>query len=319
MSNQPPVMVLTQEEERLFGLLKDVPHVIGNTVETFTEAAKEASVILHWSAPRELLRSVFQMSPRVRWVHSIAAGLDQLLFPELVESEVPVTNGSGVFSDALGEFALGVMLYFAKDFQRLLRNQAAGRWEQFEVAKIAGRTLGMVGYGSIGQAVASRAHALGMHVHAYRRRYNSAATDGVVEQFYGAGDLTKMLSRSDFVVACLPLTPETRHLISDAEFAAMKPNAIFINVGRGPVVDQAALVRALTGHKIAGAGLDVFETEPLPEDDPLFKFENVLISPHSADHIHGWLDNALRFFLEQYERFKNGERLKNVVNKRRGY
>ncbi len=319
MNSQPLVLVLAQKEERQFDLLKDLPHVIGNQAEAFTDAAKDASVILHWSGPREVLRSVFLMSPRVRWVHSFSAGLDKMLFPELVESEVPLTNGSGVFSDSLGEFVLGVMLYFAKDFRRMLRNQEAGRWEQFDVDEIAGQTVGIVGYGSIGRAVASRAHAMGMRVHACKRRYNAAATDEVVEQFYGADDLAKMLGRSDFVVVCLPLTPETRHMISAAEFAAMKPSAIFINIGRGPVVDQAALMRALTERKIAGAGLDVFETEPIPEGDPIFKFENVLVSPHCADHTKRWLDDAMRFFLAQYERFRNGERLENIVNKRLGY
>ena len=319
MSRQPLVLVLAQQDEPQFKLLKGLPHVIGNQAEDFIEAAKEASVIVRWSGPREVLRSVFLMAPKVRWVHSFSAGLDNLLFPELVESEVPLTNSSGVFSDSLGEFALGVMLYFAKDFRRLLRNQAARRWEPFDVDKIAGQTLGIVGYGSIGRAVAWRAHALGMRVHALRRRSNPETADEVVEQFYGADDLSKMLSRSDYVVSCLPLTQETRHMISDAEFAAMKPSAIFINVGRGPVVDQAALVRALTERRIAGAGLDVFETEPLPEDDPIFQFENVLISPHSADRTREWLDNAMRFFLEQYERFRNGEQLKNIVNKRQGY
>ncbi len=319
MSRQPLVLVLAQQADRQFEMLKGLPHVIGNQPEDFMEAAKEASVIVNWTGRREVVRSVFLMAPKVRWVHSIAAGLDNLLFPELVESEVPLTNGSGVFSDALGEFALGAMLYFAKDFRRLLRNQAARRWEPFDVDEIAGQTLGIVGYGSIGRAVAWRAHAMGMRVHAFRRRSNLAVTDEVVEQFYGADDLTKMLSRSDYVAVCLPLTPETRHMISDAEFAAMKASAIFINVGRGPVVDQAALVRALMERKIAGAGLDVFETEPLPEDDPIFQFENVLISPHSADRTREWLDNAMRFFLEQYERFRNGEQLKNIVNKRQGY
>jgi phosphoglycerate dehydrogenase-like enzyme len=319
MSSQPLVLVLAQNEEKQFDMLKGTPHVIGNKPEAFTEAAQEAGVILHWSGPREVLRSVFLMSPKLRWVHSRAAGLDNLLFPELVESEIPLTNGSGVFSDSLGEFALGVMLYFAKNFRRLLRNQEAGRWEQFDVDEIAGQTLGMVGYGSIGHAVASRAHAMGMHVHAWDRRYNAATKDTVVEQFYDADDMATMLGRADFVVTCMPLTPETRHMVSDVQFGAMKRSAIFINIGRGPVVEQAALVRALAERKIAGAGLDVFETEPLPDGDPIFKFENVLISPHCADHTRQWLDNAMRFFLEQYGRFKSGERLQNVVNKKLGY
>jgi phosphoglycerate dehydrogenase-like enzyme len=121
------------------------------------------------------------------------------------------------------------------------------------------------------------------------------------------------------VVAAAPLTPETRHMLSDAEFAAMRRNAVLINIGRGPVVDQAALIRALQANLIKGAGLDVFEVEPIPEGDPIYKFENVLVSPHCADHTKDWLNQTMRFFIEQYERFVSGEPLKNVVDKRLGY
>jgi phosphoglycerate dehydrogenase-like enzyme len=128
-----------------------------------------------------------------------------------------------------------------------------------------------------------------------------------------------MLAECDFVVVAAPLTPETRHMIGDAALAAMKPNAVVINIGRGPVIDQAALVRALTEKKIKGAGLDVFETEPIPPGDPIYRLENVLISPHCADHTKDWLNQAMHFFLEQYERFSSGQPLANVVEKHLGY
>jgi phosphoglycerate dehydrogenase-like enzyme len=128
-----------------------------------------------------------------------------------------------------------------------------------------------------------------------------------------------MLARCDYVVVSLPLTAETRHMINDAAFAAMKPTAVVINIGRGPVIDQEAMVRALTEKRIKGAGLDVFEQEPLPAGDPMYRLENVLLSPHCADHTANWLNDAMRFFLDQYRRFTNGEALENVVNKNLGY
>jgi phosphoglycerate dehydrogenase-like enzyme len=128
-----------------------------------------------------------------------------------------------------------------------------------------------------------------------------------------------MLALCDYVVAAAPLTPETRHMLSDAAFATMKSSAVLINIGRGPVIDQAALVRALNAGKIKGAGLDVFEQEPIPSGDPIYKLQNVLVSPHCADHTRDWLDRAMRFFLLQYERFGNGQALENIVDKRLGY
>jgi phosphoglycerate dehydrogenase-like enzyme len=256
--------------------------------------------------------------PHVRWVHSRSAGLDNLLFPELVASDVQLTNGSGVFSQSLGEFALAMILYFAKDFRRMLRNREAARWEQFDVDEIAGQTVGIVGYGDIGRAVAARAHAMGMRVLALKR-HPPASADPLIQQFYKPEQLAEMLGQVDYVVVSAPLTPETRHMISDAQFAAMKPGAVLINIGRGPVVDQAALVRALTEKRIKGAGLDVFEHEPIPAGDPIWKLENVFISPHCADRTRDWLDDSMRFFLSQYERLTNGEPLQNVVQKHLGY
>jgi phosphoglycerate dehydrogenase-like enzyme len=292
--------------------------VVGNHPAAFEAVAADAAVILHWSGSRDRLREVFMACPHVRWVHSRSAGLDNLLFPELVASDVQLTNGSGVFSQSLGEFALAMILYFAKDFRRMLRNREAARWEQFDVDEIAGQTVGIVGYGDIGRAVAARAHAMGMRVLALKR-HPPASADPLIQQFYKPEQLAEMLGQVDYVVVSAPLTPETRHMISDAQFAAMKPGAVLINIGRGPVVDQAALVRALTEKRIKGAGLDVFEHEPIPAGDPIWKLENVFISPHCADRTRDWLDDSMRFFLSQYERLTNGEPLQNVVQKHLGY
>lgn len=318
MANDNLVMVLTQENDPQLAMLKDVPHVVGQSAPEVAEAAPDATVILNWAGSRDLLRAVFLQSPKLRWIHSRSAGLDSTLFPELVESDVPLTNGSGVFSPSLGEFALAAMLYFAKDFARMLRNQAAGVWEQFDVDEITGQTVGIVGYGDIGHAVATRAHAMGMRVLA-NKRHPPETVDPLIERFFTSENLTEMLACCDYVVATAPLTEETRHMISDAAFAAMTPSAVVINVGRGPVIDEASMVRALTEGRIKGAGLDVFEEEPLPAASPLYRLPNVLLSPHTADHTRNWLDQAMRFFLEQYDRFVKGEPIKNVVNKRLGY
>ncbi len=318
MSKQPLVLVLAAQLDPELALLVSIPHVAGKTFVEFGDAVHEAEVLLDWAGSRDLLRQVFLASPRVRWVHSRSAGLDKVLFPELVQSPVFLTNGTGVFSASLGEFALTAILFFAKDLARMRHNQRARRWEQFNVDEIAGQTVGIVGYGDIGRAVATRAHAMGMRVLALKRRA-PANRDPLIERFFRPEELSAMLAACDYVVCCAPLTAETHHMISGAAFAAMKPSAVLINVGRGPVVDQAALLRALDAKTIRGAGLDVFEQEPIAHDDPIWGYENVLISPHCADHTKTWLRDAMRFFLAQYERFIRNEPLQNVVQKDLGY
>jgi phosphoglycerate dehydrogenase-like enzyme len=293
---------------------------VGNTLEAFERMAEEADAILSWSASGKLLRDVFRTSPNVKWVHSRSAGLDTVLFPELVASPVPLTNGRGVFSQSLGEFVLGAILYFAKDFRRMVRNQMAGRWEQFDVEEVSRQTVGIIGYGDIGRAVATRVRAMGMQILAVKRHgpplYN---VDPLVNQIFRPEDREEMISRCDYIVVTTPLTPETRGMIGEREIAAMKPGAVLINLGRGPVVNEAALVRALTDGRIKGAALDVFDTEPLPAGHPFYKLENLLLSPHCADHTSDWTEQAMRFFLSQFERYRKGEPLVNVVKKELGY
>jgi len=316
--------VLADPTDSRLAMLEELPPetgiAVGNSAEAFVRAAPDATVIFNWSLGADLQREVFRMCPKVEWVHSRSAGLDGLLFPELVESAVRLTNGSGVFSESLGEFVVGAILYFAKDLRRMIGNQTAGVWEQFDIVEASGQTVGIVGYGDIGRAVASRARALGMRVLGVKRHGPPAhEADPFAERIYGPEGLVEMISRSDYVVVAAPLTPETVGMIGERELAAMKPDAVLINVGRGPVIQEAALIEALSKKRIKGAALDVFDTEPLPEGHPFYKLENVLLSPHCADHTPDWLDRAMRFFLAQFERFRKGEPLKNVVDKRLGY
>ena len=205
-------------------------------------------------------------------------------------------NGSSLSTSVIW---LGV-----KSFPRLLRAQGARTWDSFTVERLEGQTAGIVGYGSIGRAVGDRCAALGMNVIAFSRH---------------RGSLDELLRASDYVVVCTPMTDETRGLIGRREIKAMRRNAVLINVGRGPVVDEAALVAALKSHRIRGAALDVFEHEPLPRSHPLWSLDNVLISPHGADHTADSHIRAMRCFIDNYRRFERGEPLENVVDKTAGY
>ena len=291
---------------------------IGNSRGVFENAAPVASVLFNWSGSLELLREVVGMSPQLQWMHSRSVGLERTLFPAMTEHSVTLTNGRGVFSASLGEFVLAAILYFAKDFRRMIRNQMTAKWEQFDVEAISGKIVGIVGYGDIGRAVATRVRPMGMKVLALKRHI-MREPDPLIEQTYSPDRRLEMLARSDYVVVAAPLTAETRGMIAEPEFAAMKPTAVVINVGRGPVIQEEALISALSSGRIRGAGLDVFDEEPLPQDHPFYGMENVLLSPHCADHTSDWLEQAMRLFIQQYERFRSGQPLLYVVDKKLGY
>jgi phosphoglycerate dehydrogenase-like enzyme len=259
------------------------------------------------------------MAPRVRWIHSASVGVENVLFPALIESPVTLTNARGAYSAALGEFVLAAVLFFAKDLRRMTTSQASGKWDQFDVEMLQGRVLGIVGYGDIGRAVADRTRGFGMRIFALRRRPELSRKDPLIERAFPDEQLGEMLAASDYVVVALPLTPATNRLIGAEVLAAMKPSAVLINVGRGPVVDEGALIAALEANRIRGAALDVFEREPLPEGHPFYRLRNVLLSPHCADHTAGWQEQSMELFLANFERFRKGEPLENVVDKRAGY
>jgi phosphoglycerate dehydrogenase-like enzyme len=300
-------------------LPSDVTYVVGNTPEALAPLADQADAILYCMGPGIPLKTVWEMAPRVQWVHSLSAGLESILFPALAESTVPMTNGRGVFKESLGEFALASILFFAKDLRRMLRNQEAGRWEQFDVEMVHGKTLGVIGYGEIGRAAAVRAHAMGMKIHVIRRRPQLSDEDPIVEKSFSIADRGEMMAGVDYLLVAAPLTGETRGLVGAEELKRMKPSAVVMNVGRGPVIDEAALIAALRDGTIRGAALDVFDVEPLPEGHAFYGMENVLLSPHCADHTATWTDEAMQFYLENLERFLSGQPLMNLVDKKSGY
>jgi len=289
---------------------------VGNDPEFLAAHAPDADVILSAGAKHDLLRAAFPLAKRVRWVHVLWAGVEKTLFPELIQSPVPLTNGRGVFRNSLAEFAIASIFFFAKDLRRLIRNQEAGRWEQFDVDFVRGQVLGIVGYGEIGRETARLARALGMKAYALRRR---PADSPEVDRFFSTNELREMMAASDFILVSAPLTPETNGMIGKTEIEAMKPSAVIINVGRGPVIVESALIGALEQRSIKGAALDVFDVEPLPAGHPFYRLPNVVLSPHSADHTVGWINLAMNCFIENFARFRNGQPLENIVDKKAGY
>jgi phosphoglycerate dehydrogenase-like enzyme len=296
---------------------------VANDTSTLERVAADAEVILYSGLTGKTVdfREVWHHANGVKWVHCLSAGVEKLLFPELIESPVPVTNAKGVFKRSLAEFAVLGILYFYKRVRRLIESQRAHHWDDFKVEWLPGKTMGVVGYGEIGQECARLAKALGVKVYATRRKPQLSAKDPILDRIFAANQLYEMLGQVDVVVAAAPLTPETRHLLSDDAFQSMKPSAIVMNVGRGPVVEEAALVRALQQKRIAGAALDVFEEEPLSPVSPLWDMENVLISPHCTDRTRDpdWLDLTMQCFLDNFQRYVKGEPLVNLVDKRAGY
>ncbi len=296
----------------------DVNVIVSKDREKLRAAAPEADVIFNAEFfDGSLLAGILPLAKKLKWIHAISAGVDKLTaIPEVRDCPVPMTNARGVFREPLGEWIVGMMIFFAYEFRRVMKSQAAGKWEPFDHENLYGRTLGIIGYGEIGRAAAERAHAFNMRILATRRK---VGPDDLAEKIYSPDQLHEMLPECDFVAITAPLTPQTRKMIGAKEIALMKPMAVLINVGRGPIVDQAALVDALQHKKIRGAALDVFEVEPLPEGDPLWLLDNVYVSPHNADRTYTKRDSATEFFIENFKRFRDGQPLLNIVDKHAGY
>ncbi|MEO8025194.1 MAG: D-2-hydroxyacid dehydrogenase [Bryobacteraceae bacterium] len=293
---------------------------IRNSPEEAAAEAPNADVVLSCAFDHKLFHAVLPHATKARWIHSLSAGVEGLMSPALAAHPAPLTNARGAFRRSLAEFAIGGALYFAKEMPRLLRQQREKLWDtNFTPVELHDATMGVVGYGEIGRACAERAHAFGTKILALRRRPEQSASDPIVSASFRPDQLLEMLPQCDYVVIAAPNTADTKQMIGERELAAMKPTAVLINVGRGTIVDEGALIRALQEKRLKGAVLDVFAKEPLPPESPLWDLDNVLISPHCADRTPGWIEGALEVFMENFERFVKGEPLKNVVDKHAGY
>jgi phosphoglycerate dehydrogenase-like enzyme len=266
----------------------------------------------------------FARASRLKWIHSTAASVTGVLFPELVASRVIVTNARGLHAEAMAEHALAMMLAFARKLHHARDAQHAHEWTQAQlweeppaIGSLVGATLGLVGLGAIGSAIAVRARALGMRVLAVRR--HPAADPAPADEQWPVSRLRELLPRLDWLVLVAPHTPETERMIGREELALLRPGARFMNLARGALVDEAALVDALRERRIAGAALDVFAEEPLPRTSPLWDLPEVILTPHTSGLGPRYWERAMGQFTANLKRFLAGEPLENVVDKRAGY
>jgi D-2-hydroxyacid dehydrogenase (NADP+) len=269
-----------------------------------------------------LRREQFALAKKLKWIHATAAGVGQLMYPELRESAVVLTNARGIHSAPMSEHILGMIIALARRFPDAFRFQQAGHWAQQEIwdarpNELRGKILLIVGYGTIGRELARLMQSIGMRIWGVTR--SGCGEAGLVERVLPASQLHDALPRADFVVLAAPETPDTRRMMGEKEFALMKPSAYFLNVARGTLVDQNALINTLRARAIAGAALDVTEEEPLAPESPLWKLGNVFITPHISAATENLWPRQEALLLENLERWFDGRELLNRVDLRQGY
>ncbi len=260
--------------------------------------------------PREALIE----SESVKWVSIGGSGTDHM--NPWDQALLAVTNSAGVAADMMAQYALGAMFHFSLGMPQFRAAQENRSWISGEVESVQGKTVLIIGLGKTGEAVAARSKAIGLNTIGVRAGPKDTPN---VDEVYGIDDLSNLWEKADFVVTCVPLLDSTRGIVGLAAFEAMKPEAVIIDVSRGGVIDEAALIRALDSRRIRGAALDVFTVEPLPQDNPLWSYENVIITPHCSSVYKGWDLKSVSMFSENLKRYRQDEPLTNIVNPLRGY
>jgi D-2-hydroxyacid dehydrogenase (NADP+) len=264
--------------------------------------------------------NIVELAPNLKWIQCPLAGVDQILSPKLIKSKVQVTNSSGVHGPAISELVMTMMLMFARHMNEYYEKKQRKDFSRIATTLLEFKTIGIVGLGSIGEAISQRAKAFDMKVIATRRSIQKTTYTKYVDAVYPKEELTRLLKESDYVVLALPWTPETNKMIGERELKMMKPTAFIVNIGRGAIIDEDALILALEQGWIAGAGLDCFAREPLPVDSKLWTLDNVIITPHVA---HGGRENTepkvIDIFCENMRRYLSGKRLINIVDKKTRY
>lgn len=262
------------------------------------------------------IQNLYRQAHNIKWVHALSAGVEGLVFPEIQNSNTLLTNSKGIHGIPVSEHVLSMMLAFTRGLNIFIRQQDAKIWKRSHVDEIHDKKIGIIGLGSIGREIAKKAKGLGMHVLASKR---TLTTELFVDKLFPPEKLEEMLGLCDFVVTALPLTEETKELFTLEQFKAMKSSAYFINISRGNILREADLVTALQQGWIKGAGLDVFEYEPLAETSPLWEMPNVIITPHLAALSPYYLDRAIKTFADNLDRFVQCREMFNIIDKQKGY
>ena len=281
------------------------------------DAVEGAQALLLWDFFSGALSEAWPRATELSWVHVAAAGVDTLLFPALIDSPVVVTNARGVFDRPIAEFVLASILAHAKDMHASWDFQRARQWRHRETRSVAGTTALVVGTGGIGRETARVLRAVGITVRGAGRTARDG--DGEFDQIVASCELASHLSDVDHLVLAAPLTDQTRGLVGTSVLAVMKPTAHLVNVGRGPLIVEGAVVEALRAGRLAAASLDVFTTEPLPAEHPIWSTPGVTVSAHMSGDVVGWRDTLARQFVANAEHWLNGEPLDNVIDKRLGF
>jgi phosphoglycerate dehydrogenase-like enzyme len=313
---EKPETLTATDRATIAALAPDMQLVVTDDPAQIEPVLPEVEIAAGHTPPALLARM-----PNLRWYQQWGAGADWLMHhPEIATRDFIITNASGVHAIQISEHILALLLAFARRLPQACRAQLRGEWQRQEweqIFELAGKTMVLIGVGAIGARTARLAAALDVRVIGVRR--DPAVPAPGIEWMIGPDRLADVLPEADFVVLTVPLTHETRHIIGERELRLMKPAAHIVNIGRGGTIDEAALIRALREGWIAGAGLDVFEKEPLPADSPLWGMENVIITAHYAGATPNYHERAFAIFLDNLRRYKTGEPLRNVVDKDLGY
>ena len=302
--------------ERLESIIGDEhTYIAPDSREALIEEGKDADIFYGYCS-----EDLFPHFPNIKWIQSTSAGMDRHMYPALRQSDVILTNAAGLYAKHVADQAFALLLGLARGIHESVRNQDKHQWggsRSMPMIEIDGFKIGIVGMGGIGMEMAKRAKGFDMYVMA-ADAYRTDKPD-TVDELLPMDQLSNMMSQVDVVMIACPLTEETRGLINKDNLSVMQPTAFFINVARGPIVNEPDLIEILQAGTIAAAGLDVTETEPLQEDSPLWDFHNVIISPHSAGGSQHRPRRITAFFLDNLERYLKGEELKNIVNKQLGF
>jgi len=333
-----PILSARVRAQDLDAIRESAPgsRVVNLSVEGLADGpVEDVEVLLRGWLSSEAFDRLLARAPRLRWVHSATSGVERALTPAARDRGIVVTNARGVFTRPIAEHVLMLILAISRRLPQLLELQRERTWQPLQGLELRELTVGIVGYGSIGRAVASLAGAFGARIIAQRRNVGDGASAGaaaalddpddafpfapVADRILGPDGLHELLAASDVVVLAAPLTPETENMIDAAALAAMRPDAWLINVARGRLIDDRALLDALAAHRIGGAALDAFREEPLPPTSPFYDLSNVIVTPHTAWSSARVLDRSIGLFCDNLRRYAAGEPLRNVVDAGAGY